>query len=236
MLLGGWDVIKDTALRIHRLVTDPIGVVFDLGYMILYPVETAEYLADTIVHSFERDVLYGDNESRARWMTYAVGSLAEAVIGTKDVGAGLRVTKTGTKVRNVNKVDYELALAGTYQKSAKFVYDLNHTFEELLVRFKGQRNNENNFYISGKGDFVQPLGRGSTGRTKPKDLNEQLALMEVLTSLDTGKILPLRKGMTDPRWPSEEGWVKMTKNVNGIEIHYLKNNKTGQFDDFKFID
>ncbi|MED1175556.1 ribonuclease YeeF family protein [Bacillus paralicheniformis] len=78
------------------------------------------------------------------------------------------------------------------------------------------------------------LGKGTTGRTKPNNLNEQLAMKEVLSNPNTGKPIPLRKGMTDSRWPKDEGWVKMTKNVNGVEVHYLKNTKTGQFDDFKF--
>ncbi|PGQ45479.1 MafB [Bacillus thuringiensis] len=42
--------------------------------------------------------------------------------------------------------------------------------------------------------------------------------------------------MTDPRWPQEDGWVKMAHNVNGVEMHYVKNTKTGEFDDFKFND
>lgn len=40
--------------------------------------------------------------------------------------------------------------------------------------------------------------------------------------------------MTYKRWPSELGWIKMTKNVNGIETHYVYNKNTQQFDDFKF--
>lgn len=40
--------------------------------------------------------------------------------------------------------------------------------------------------------------------------------------------------MTDPRWPAAEGWIKMSNNVNGVEIHFLYNKYTGMFDDFKF--
>lgn len=40
--------------------------------------------------------------------------------------------------------------------------------------------------------------------------------------------------MTDKRWPGTEGWVKMSQNINGIEIHYVRNKKTGAVDDFKF--
>ncbi len=48
------------------------------------------------------------------------------------------------------------------------------------------------------------------------------------------KQLPI--SMTYKRWPGELGWIKMAKNVNGIgiEIHYVYNKNTQQFDDFKF--
>ncbi|KJV36620.1 hemagglutinin repeat-containing protein [Luteibacter yeojuensis] len=79
-----------------------------------------------------------------------------------------------------------------------------------------------------------PLGRGSTGRTVPKDLNEQLAMREVLGKPELGRFLPLKKGMTDARWLSSDGWFKMSQRVNGVEIHYVMNVKTGEVDDFKF--
>ncbi|MDH2892678.1 pre-toxin TG domain-containing protein [Bacillus cytotoxicus] len=79
---------------------------------------------------------------------------------------------------------------------------------------------------------VKILGRGSTGRTTAKSLEEQLAMKEVKSN-PLGKPIP-KIVMTDPRWPHEEGWVKMAQNVNGVEIHYVKNTKTGEFDDFKF--
>ncbi|MFB5764063.1 hypothetical protein [Paenibacillus medicaginis] len=78
------------------------------------------------------------------------------------------------------------------------------------------------------------LGRGSTGRTVPNNLNEQLAMKEVLSvPLNSAKELKSIT-MTDSRWLSKDGWVKMSKNVNGIEIHFVYNAKTGAFDDFKF--
>ncbi|PFD51872.1 S-layer homology domain-containing protein [Bacillus cereus] len=80
---------------------------------------------------------------------------------------------------------------------------------------------------------VKILGRGSTGRTTANSLEEQLAMKEVRSN-PQGK--EIRVPMTDPRWPKEDGWVKMAHNVNGVEIHYVKNTKTGEFDDFKFKD
>lgn len=44
----------------------------------------------------------------------------------------------------------------------------------------------------------------------------------------------LRITMTDPRWMKDDGWVKMSQNVNGVEIHYVRNTITGQVDDFKY--
>ena len=41
-------------------------------------------------------------------------------------------------------------------------------------------------------------------------------------------------GMSDSRWLASEGWVKMSNNVNGVEIHFVYNKITGAFDDFKF--
>lgn len=40
--------------------------------------------------------------------------------------------------------------------------------------------------------------------------------------------------MTDPRWPASQGWVKMARNVDGVEIHWVRNTVTGAVDDFKF--
>ncbi|KAA3497832.1 hypothetical protein DXM27_25565 [Rhizobium rhizogenes] len=80
----------------------------------------------------------------------------------------------------------------------------------------------------------KPLGLGSTGRTAPNSLNEKLAMQQAMSNPAAGTIVPLRKSMTDSRWPATNGWVKMTQNVNGIEIHYVRNTRTGDVDDFKF--
>lgn len=73
--------------------------------------------------------------------------------------------------------------------------------------------------------------RGSTGRTTPNNLAEQLA-MEQVKSNPSGQKIDVK--MTDPRWPASQGWVKMSENVNGVEIHYNENTVTGEVDDFKF--
>ncbi|HST80410.1 MAG TPA: hypothetical protein VLL08_01575, partial [Kineosporiaceae bacterium] len=79
-----------------------------------------------------------------------------------------------------------------------------------------------------------PLGRGSTGRSVPKTDQERQVLRLVKDYPEEGTVVPLRKGeITDPRWP-EEGWVKMEFVLDGVNIHYLRNQITGWVDDFKF--
>ncbi|TLU67072.1 hypothetical protein FFB58_14410 [Enterobacter sp. MF024] len=82
----------------------------------------------------------------------------------------------------------------------------------------------------GKG--VIPLGRGSTGRTTANSLKEKLSMEQALSNPAAGLQLPIP--MTDPRWPRTDGWVKMAQYINGVEVHYVRNTKTGQVDDFKF--
>lgn len=77
-----------------------------------------------------------------------------------------------------------------------------------------------------------PLGRGSTGRTIPNNLTEQLAMREAMSNPGAGRELPIP--MNDSRWPAKDGWVKVTQSINNIDIHYVKNVRTGAIDDFKF--
>ena len=78
----------------------------------------------------------------------------------------------------------------------------------------------------------KPLGLGSTGRSAPANLSEKLAMEQAISNPAAGR--PLTVPMTDPRWPANDGWVKSAQNINGIEIHYVRNSITGAIDDFKF--
>jgi len=53
-----------------------------------------------------------------------------------------------------------------------------------------------------------------------------------MSNPSAGSVLPII--MSDARWPASQGWVKMSQNVNGVEIHYVQNTVTGAVDDFKF--
>jgi hypothetical protein len=69
----------------------------------------------------------------------------------------------------------------------------------------------------------------------PNNLKEKLAMEEVMAN-PGGKQLPIKMTDTKNNLLAEDGWVKMAQNVNGVEIHYVKNLKTGQVVDFKFKD
>lgn len=86
---------------------------------------------------------------------------------------------------------------------------------------------------------LRPLGKGSTGRTEPKNLLEKLAMEEIMFEPQKGFSIDIR--MADPRWPQDAGWVKrgwlFKDPKNPIEIHYVAQcvkNKIVAVDDFKF--
>ena len=86
------------------------------------------------------------------------------------------------------------------------------------------------------GRKLKPLGRGSTGRTVPANLNEQLAMKEIMSNPDAGKILIKKMRDASGRW---DGWSKMSnKTAHGVEIHFnalREDSIIKAIDDFKFI-
>ena len=78
-------------------------------------------------------------------------------------------------------------------------------------------------------------GAGSTGRTVPDSLKEQLAMEQVQSDpLNGARQVP--KQLNDARWSSTDGWVKMENVVrtfdSNITIHFNYNMDTGEFADF----
>ena len=88
-----------------------------------------------------------------------------------------------------------------------------------------------------KAEKVGDKAAKSTGRTEPKNLTEKLAMEEVKSN-PNGTTPPRMPAMSDTKngWVAEDGWVKRVQNVNGVEIHYIENTKTGVKTDFKFKD
>ncbi|MEC1470751.1 pre-toxin TG domain-containing protein, partial [Bacillus haynesii] len=164
------------------------------------------------------------------------GDRLMAALNVTPFGKAFKYGKRGFKLFKGEEAGKKVAKVDKGTKAAK---DVGKVERKTSKTTNDVLKNPIESKFKGSGDLDKlyksvSLGKGTTGRTKPNNLNEQLAMKEVLSNPNTGKPIPLRKGMTDSRWPKDEGWVKMSKNVNGVEVHYLKNTKTGQFDDFKF--
>jgi len=78
------------------------------------------------------------------------------------------------------------------------------------------------------------LTEGQMSDYKGTRHNEQVAMRAVMKNPAAGTELRNFR-MNDPRWPGSQGWVKMAKNVNGVEIHYVRHRNTGAVGDFKFV-
>lgn len=71
---------------------------------------------------------------------------------------------------------------------------------------------------------------------KPGNINEQIAMDEVMADPANGDPIEVRGGMQDARWSANNGWGKMEQIVNDVKIHYVRNSITGAVGDFKFVD
>jgi RHS repeat-associated protein len=85
---------------------------------------------------------------------------------------------------------------------------------------------------SGGGGGGSSASSAQTGRG-PENLKEQLAAEQAASNPKAGRPLNLRNGMSDPRWPGSQGWVKMSQNINGVEVHYNFNTVTEAVADVK---
>jgi predicted ribonuclease toxin of YeeF-YezG toxin-antitoxin module len=113
-------------------------------------VKTYDAISAAIEESYQKDMVNGDANSRSRWVTYAVGSVAVAVFGTKGAGAinkadaaGKVINKAsqaGKKIKDVKIPDllpynskYNLAMAGDVPYN---VVDSQNLKNELLTNAK----------------------------------------------------------------------------------------------------
>ncbi|WP_439390258.1 T7SS effector LXG polymorphic toxin [Bacillus velezensis] len=99
--VGLYDVGKDTVTGLWDFITDPGETLSALGNAVLHPVKTYDAVSAAIEESYQKDMVNGDAYSRSRWVTYAVGSVAVAVVGTKGAGA---VNKADAAGKVINKV------------------------------------------------------------------------------------------------------------------------------------
>ncbi|PRS03094.1 hypothetical protein C6W24_03855 [Bacillus atrophaeus] len=148
--VGVYDVGKDTVTGLWDLVTKPDEVIEGIVGAVSHPVDTYNAISTAIEESYQKDMVNGDAYSRARWVTYALGTTVTAVVGTKGAGAitkadvagkvTTQVSKAGQKLKNVSLPDllpynpkYKLALADNVPYN---VVDSQNLKNELLTNAK----------------------------------------------------------------------------------------------------
>ncbi len=155
--IGVYDVGKDTLVGIGNTIIHPVETVDSTANMMIHPVETGKYIGNAIAESFERDMINGDAESRSHWVTYALGTVATTVFGTKGAGTvtktGVATTKTGAKkaaaaVENIDLSRF-LPYAPQYQLAGRSrvpynVVDGNYLKDQLILQAEVLQGNERN--------------------------------------------------------------------------------------------
>lgn len=90
---GLYDSGKDFVVGLWDTITNPKATLDGLVNAVTNPVETYNTIKTAICESYDRDMVNGDANSRAHWVTYAIGTVATSIIGTKGTTA---IVKTGT--------------------------------------------------------------------------------------------------------------------------------------------
>ncbi|MGP1910123.1 hypothetical protein ACTSEZ_18285 [Metabacillus sp. JX24] len=81
---GLWNFTKDTASGLWGvLMTPPEQVLWDMGKAVINYEETYAQISAAIASSYERDMVNGDDYTRARWVTYAIATTATSFVGLK---------------------------------------------------------------------------------------------------------------------------------------------------------
>ncbi|WP_106496314.1 T7SS effector LXG polymorphic toxin [Lentibacillus sp. Marseille-P4043] len=182
-VLGGADVVKDTAVGIGNTIIHPFETMDSMANIVLHPVDTGQYIGNAIRESYERDMVNGDAESRSHWVTYALGTAVTTVFGTKGAGT---VTKTdvattkaaataGNTVKNMDFSQY-LPYGPQYQlagggKVPYNVVDGEFLKDQLILkaeRLDGSKGSSKNIFSS-------------------NTLNEKQS--EIIRSVENGKII-----------------------------------------------
>ncbi|MFW6795369.1 T7SS effector LXG polymorphic toxin [Bacillus velezensis] len=148
--VGLYDVGKDTVTGLWQLINKPDEVVEGIIGAVAHPINTYNAISTAIEESYQKDMVNGDAYSRSRWVAYAIGSAAVAVVGTKGAGAvnkadaaGKVINKAGQagkKIKDVKIADllpynskYDLALAGDVPYN---VVDSQNLKNKLLTNAK----------------------------------------------------------------------------------------------------
>ncbi|KAF6601502.1 MULTISPECIES: T7SS effector LXG polymorphic toxin [unclassified Bacillus (in: firmicutes)] len=241
--VGLYDVGKDTVTSLWDFITDPGETLSALGNAVLHPVKTYDAVSAAIEESYQKDMVNGDAYSRSRWVTYAIGSAAVAVVGTKGAGAvnkadaaGKVINKAGQagkKIKDVKIADllpynskYDLALSGDVPYN---VVDSQNLKNELFINAK--KLDETRKPFTGQKVNVPWLNKEKyeayeiDGKVKvkgqPRDVNRR-----VYTMKDIDLNQKNRKGLTNLQL-MKNGNAPFAKDGTQINLHHLIQEEPG---------
>ncbi|AUJ59119.1 T7SS effector LXG polymorphic toxin [Bacillus velezensis] len=241
--VGLYDVGKDTVTGLWDFITDPGETLSALGNAVLHPVKTYDAVSAAIEESYQKDMVNGDAYSRSRWVSYAIGSAAVAVVGTKGAGAvnkadaaGKVINKAGQagkKIKDVKIADllpynskYDLALSGDVPYN---VVDSQNLKNELFINAK--KLDETRKPFTGQKVNVPWLNKEKyeayeiDGKVKvkgqPRDVNRR-----VYTMKDIDLNQKNRKGLTNLHL-MKNGNAPFAKDGTQINLHHLIQEEPG---------
>ncbi|WP_437132688.1 T7SS effector LXG polymorphic toxin [Bacillus atrophaeus] len=241
--VGLYDVGKDTVTGIWDFITDPGETLSALGNAVIHPVKTYDAVSAAIEESYQKDMVNGDAYSRSRWVTYAIGSVAAAVVGTKGAGAinkgdaaGKVINKAsqaGKKIKDVKIPDllpynpkYDLAMAGGVPYN---VVDSQNLKNELLTNAK--KLDESRKPFTGEKINVPWLNKEKYeayeigGKVKAKGEIRDVS-RRVYTMKDIDINQKNRKGLTNLQL-MKNGNAPFAKDGTQINLHHLIQEEPG---------
>ncbi|MBL4957967.1 ribonuclease YeeF family protein [Bacillus velezensis] len=241
--VGLYDVGKDTVTGLWDFITDPGETLSALGNAVLHPVKTYDAVKAAIEESYQKDMVNGDAYSRSRWVTYAVGSVAVAVVGTKGAGAvnkadaaGKVINKAGQagkKIKDVKLPDllpynskYDLALTGDVPYN---VVNGENLKKELLTNAK--KLDESRKPFTGQKVNVPWLNKEKyeayeiDGKVKTKGKIRDVS-RRVYTMKDIDLNQKNRKGFTNLQL-MKNGNAPFAKDGTQINLHHLIQEEPG---------
>lgn len=168
----------------------------------------------------------------------AVPVIVEVISGVV-IGVGVWALTTHISGQQLTWSGLAQAAADSFLFSALFAFvstAINAFKYFYRVKYSAKSVNTLPNYVSPDGYTLANRGH-SIGKDSllAQNLNEQLAIESMMSNPTEGKVI--MRNLGDPRWPSTEGWVKMSIEFStyreSFDVHYVLNKSLKLMDDFK---
>src|SRR5699024_7649079 len=120
---GVYKVGEEAVVGVYNTVAHPIQTGTAMWDAVSHPIDTSKYIISAIEESYDRDMVNGDAESRAEWVTYTSGMIATTIFGTKGAGT---VTKAGTTTAKSGAAATKTGVANAGKKVSEL--DMSNLF------------------------------------------------------------------------------------------------------------